>query len=305
MNVTIPAPAAKSLQQRRPPFEFPDDINPQWIPGKPELAAMINAASLTMPYLEPFLIRTVREASEHLEDAALRADAASFNAQEGMHFRMHRRFNDLLKGKRYPELAEVEEAMADAYARLDKRSLRTRMAYTAGFETMTLGVTKWLVENRVKLFTGADPRPASFILWHMVEETEHKKVAFDVYQHLFEASLSNYFARMLGVFHGSLDVVRFSMRGYKMMLKRDGLWSNFRSRLRLARFLSVFIYNVAPYLIRGALPGHDPRHEKDPQWVLDWLQGYDRAPLKRPPLIDTQDPEMSVPFGDTAKSQSA
>jgi len=292
----------KQLEQRRPPFEFPDDIDPQWIPDKPELAAMINGASLTMPYLEPFLIRTIREASKQIKDEALLADANGFNAQEGMHFRMHRQFNDLLKKKRYPELAEIEEAMAENYKRLEKRSLRTRMAYTAGFETMTLGLTKWLVENRVQLFAGADPRPASFVLWHMVEETEHKKVAFDVYQSLYPSGLANYFARVLGVFHGSFDVMRFSMRAYKVMLKKDGLWSNFKSRLRLARYLSAFVYHVGPYLIRGTLPGHDPRHEKDPQWVLDWLDGYDGGPVEQPPLIDTQDPTMPVPF---ASAQAA
>lgn len=296
---------ARTLEQRRPPFEFPDDIDPQWIPGKPELAAMMNGASLTMPYLEPFLIRSMREASNHIEDDALRADAAGFNAQEGMHFRMHRQFNDLLKNKRYPELAEVEQAMTVTYERLGKCSLRKRMAYTAGFETMTLGVTKWLVEQRVALFSGADSRVVSFVLWHMVEETEHKMAAFDVYQALYKPSLGNYFARMLGVFHGSLDVMRFSMRGYKTILKKDGLWRNFRSRLRLARFLSAFVYHVGPYLLRGALPGHDPRHEKDPQWVLDWLDGYDNAPVGKPPLINTNDPQMPVPFAIATRAAKA
>lgn len=292
---------ASPLLQRRPAFVFTDDIDPQWIPGKPELAAMVNGASLTMPYLEPFLIRTMREASTHMEDAALRADANGFNAQEGMHFRMHRRFNDLLKHKRYPALAEVEQAMEQSYDRLGRRSLRTRMAYTAGFESMTLGVTRWLVDHRVALFAGADTRVASFVLWHMVEETEHKRVAFDVYQQLFSGSLRGYLARVIGVFHGSLDVMRFSMRGYKVILKQDGLWSNLHSRLRLARFLGAFIRHVGPYLLRSTLPWHDPRHEEDPQWVLDWLDGYDRDPIAQPALIDTDDPSMPPPFAADAR----
>jgi predicted metal-dependent hydrolase len=284
------------LAQRRPPFEFPDDIDPQWIPGEPELSSMMNGASLTMPYLEPFLIRSMREASEHIEDTALQADAWGFNAQEGMHFRMHRQFNDLLKKKRYPELEAVEQAMAESYERLGKRSLRTRMAYTAGFESMTLGVTRWLVEHRVQLFGGADARVVSFVLWHMVEETEHKRAAYDVYQHLFGGSVGGYFARMIGVFHGSLDVMRFSMRGYKVMLKSDGLWRSLRSRLRLARWLAAFVRHVGPYLLRAALPGHSPRSEKDPEWVLEWLEKYENWPVEQPPLVDTSDPVMPVPF---------
>ena len=37
------------------------------------------------------------------------------------------------------------------------------------------------------------------------------------------------------------------MRGYKVMRKTDGLWSNLRSRLRLAKHLCVFVYNVLPF----------------------------------------------------------
>lgn len=285
-----------SMEQRRIPFSFPEDIDAVWIPGKPELAAMMNGASLTMPYLEPFLIRTVREAAGQLCSEALRADAQAFNAQEGQHFRAHRRFNDLLKAKRYPELAEVEAAMSASYARLDRRSLRTRMAYTAGFESMTMGVTEWLIGSRRRLFGGADPRVVSFVLWHMVEETEHKCVAYDVYQALFGGSLRGYLARMIGVFHGSFDVMRFSMRGYRAILRKDGRWSRLRSRLRLAGHLCDFVINVGPYLLRAALPGHNPRSEKDSPWVLDWLAAYPQAEAGYLPMVDTGHPDMPVPF---------
>ncbi|MDN5939919.1 MAG: metal-dependent hydrolase [Salinisphaera sp.] len=281
---------------RKIPFEFPDDMEPLWIPGDPEFAAMVNGASLVMPYLEPFLVRTMREAVEQVQDPALRETGRAFNAQEQHHFQAHRRFNELLKNKRYAELADIEDAMKAAYARLNKRSLRRRMAYTAGFETMTLGVTKFLVEKRVRLFAGADTRVASFILWHMVEETEHKRVAYDVYQAVCGHGLAGYTARAFGVFHGALDVIRFSMRGYKVILKKEGLWYQPRSRLRLARRLGSFIRHVGPFLLRGALPGHDPRREKDPQWVQDWIAGHRQAEPDVLPLIDTNNPKMPVPF---------
>lgn len=284
------------MEQRRIAFPFTDDIERVWIPDKPELTAMMNGASLTMPYLEPFLIRTVREAAERIRDDALRTDANEFNAQEGQHFRAHRRFNDLIKTRHYPELAEIEAEMAASYARLDKRSLRTRMAYTAGFESMTLGVTEWLIGSRRRLFRGADPRVVSFVLWHMVEETEHKRVAYDVYQSLFGGSLRGYLARMIGVFHGSFDVMRFAMRGYRAILRKDGLWSSWRSRLRLAFHLSDFAIHAGPYLLRAALPGHNPRSEKDSQWVLDWLDAYPRAEPGYLPMVDTLHPDMPVPF---------
>lgn len=281
---------------RRIAFEFPDDIDPQWIPGEPELAAMMNGGSLTMPYLEPFLIRTVRETTQQLGDARLSEQGRVFNTQEQHHYQAHRRFNEMLKAKRYPELEAIERDMQAAYGRLAQRPLRTRMAYTAGFESMTLGVTKWLIEQRVALFKGADTRVVSFVLWHMVEETEHKCVAYDLYQAAFGGSLSGYLARAYGVFHGSLQVMWFSMRAYKAMLQHEGLWRQLRSRLRLAWHITAFAWHVGPYLLRAALPGHSPRREKDPQWVLDWIAGHGAAPLDQLPLVDTHAPEMPVPY---------
>lgn len=298
-------PTVGILEQRRIPFEFPDDIEPVWNPGDPELTAMVNGGSLVMPYLEPFLIRTIREASALIRDDDLRGQAAGFNAQEGQHFRAHRRFNDLLKAARYPELAVVEDAMIRSYEELDKRSLRTRLAYTAGFESMTMGLTRWLVESRSRLFRGADSRVVSFVLWHMVEETEHKRVAYDVYQHIFGGGLSGYGPRMIGVFHGSLDALRFSMRAYKQILKKDGRWYRLRSRMRLAMRITDFVVHVGPYLLRAALPGHNPRSEKDSPWVLEWLAGYARVSEGHVPLLDTDNVLMPVPFPPAGKTEDA
>ncbi len=293
------------LSARRIPFEFPEGMQTDWMPNDPEFAAMLNGASLTMPYLEPFLIRTMRETLARIDDSALQADGEGFMAQEGQHFRTHRRFNDLLKNHGYSELAEVEQRMEASYANLSKRSLRTRMAYTAGFESMTLGVTRWLVEHRVALFHGADSRVVSFVLWHMVEETEHKCVAYDIYQAAFGTSLGSYWARMIGVFHGSFDVMRYSMLGYRTILTKDGRWNQLRSRLRLAVRLARFIRHVGPYLLRAALPGHSPRRERDPDWVLDWLHGYDRSTSPGVPLLDTLDPSMPVPFATNRAGETA
>lgn len=289
---------------RKIPFEFPDDLEPHWNPNDLEFSAMVNGASLTMPYLEPFLVKTIRDASGKSEDAFIKETGKAFNTQEQHHYRAHRRFNDLIKSKGYPELAAIESDMKAHYANLSKKSLRTRLAYTAGFETMTLGVTKWLIENRCKLFSGSDSRVASFILWHFVEESEHKCVAHDVYESNFSHGFSNYVARALGVFHGSAAVAWYSMRGYKAILVKDGLWTNLRSRLRLARRLGGFMRYVAPYLFRAIVPGHNPRQEKELQWVKDWMAGYETFDHDKVPLLDTQHPEIPVPFNNSNSNKS-
>lgn len=289
------SPEYVSLNIRKIPFDFPNDMNTQWIPEKPELCAMINGASLTMPFLEPFLIKSINDTLDKIEDPQLKKEVKGFVGQEAHHFKMHRKFNDLLI-KKHPQLKEIEEEMRHSYSKLSKKSLQVRMAYTAGFEAMTMGITKWLVGDRVALFAGADPRATSFVLWHMVEETEHKRVAHDAYAAVFGHGFKSYLFRALGVFHGSFDVMRFSRRGYISTLKRDGLWKSWQSRLKLAKSLFSFLANAMPFLLRAALPGHDPRAEVDLQWVIDWLKAYNQLPAGTVPLVDTNDPEMPVPY---------
>ena len=282
------------IEVRKVPFEFADDIEPVWNPGHHEWSHMINGVSLTMPYLEPFLIATLREAAKEIDDPKILEQIAGFVGQEGQHFRTHRAYNEILKANGYPELAEVEAFMKESYSRIrERRSLAFRLAYSAGFESMTLGVTRWLVEDRVKLFAGSDTRVASFALWHMVEEVEHKRVAFDVYQ----AAAGGYWQRALGVFTGSMHVFLLARRGCIVMLKADGQWTDPRSRLRLWRRTGEFFARILPGALRSALPGHDPRDEPDPEWVERWIAGYDKRPNPDvPPLINTYDGRLDVPF---------
>jgi len=271
------------LTVRRIPFEFPQDLEPHWNPAKPEWSHMVNGASLAMPYLEPYLIQAVRMGMKQSQDPELLALASDYCGQEGQHFRQHKRFNDILVNKGYDELTALERRMERSYARLlETRSLRFHLAYAAGFESMALVIGHWLVNDREQLFGGSDPRVASLILWHFVEEIEHKNAAFDIYT----AVCGGYFYRLFGLFYASFHVMALSRRAYRVMLKRDGLWSSLRSRIRLWRQVGRFIGQVLPHMLRCCAPGHNPRNIDDPQWVLDWLQAYD-------------DEQSSVPILDT------
>lgn len=294
MSSVTSVPQPGELVVRRIPFEFPDDLDPVWNPSHREWSHMVNGASLTMPYLEPFLIHTLREAITCIDDDAVTADAKDFIAQEAQHFKAHRRFNELLKAKGYPQLAEIEAAMTRSYDRIkERRSLTFRLAYSCGFETMTLGITKWLTEERQRLFGGSDPRVASFILWHFVEETEHKRVAFDTYQ----AASGHYWQRVLGVLTGSLHVFVWSRKGTKAMLQADGQWWNLRSRLRLWRRTAEFFAAVVPGSLRSMLPRHSPEDEPDAPWAREWIAGYARTDdTAHVPLVDTDDPDIPIPF---------
>ena len=283
--------ARPQIVVRRIPFSFDEGVNPVWHPTQHEWAHMFNGASLTMPFLEPFLIKTVREAIKHVDDEALKEEVNGFMGQEGAHYKNHRRLNEILK-QHYPELAEVEAEMAEDYARFQSKSLRWRLAYTAGFETMTMGVTEWLIADRSKLFSGADASVVSLILWHMVEETEHKNVAYDLYMHMY----GDYWHKVWGLLCGSWHVAWSSRKAYIRMLKRDGRWNRIGSRLKVWSLVGQFLIKAGPAMIRSILPGYHPMKVKDPEWIAQWANAYEGLPEGRSPLLDTKNKDIPAQF---------
>ncbi len=172
-----------TITVRKMPFEFSEDIDPIVIEGDPERSFGLVAASLLLPYLEPYLIRSMSAAIDRVTDPQILDGLKRFSAQEGQHYRMHMKFNAAIRRSAFPKLAELERELADDYQRFTRtRSLRFNLAYAEGFEALTMNVIKFMLEPN-----GFDD-PQSAIMqmweWHFVEELEHRNVAFDVYDHV-------------------------------------------------------------------------------------------------------------------------
>lgn len=283
------------IAARKIAFELQSNIDPVWNPKKPEWSHMVSGASLTMPYLEPFLNRTMREGMQHInkEDNALIEDVKGFIAQEAQHYQHHRKYNEMIKGSGYQVLKEVEDKMEADFEKMKDKSLKWKLAYTAGFETMTIGITEWLVNERQYLFGGANPSVASFILWHFVEETEHKNVAIDLYNYLYG---DDYWSRIKGLFIASAHIALLSRQGYIRMLKKDGLWNKFRSRMTLWKMVIRFCTKIAPAMLRAFKPSYHPSKVEDPEWVNQWVDAYCGLQEGEIPILDTLDPELSPKF---------
>jgi uncharacterized protein len=282
----------KKIVVREFSFDFPNDLNPKWNPNNVIFAHFLNGVSLTMPYLEPYLCKTNDDARKRLEDPQLLDDIKQFNGQEYRHHECHKRLNVLLNKNGYPEFADIEKKIKNSYKKLGVKSLRSRLAYSAGFETMTQGFTKWLLGKRTKLFKNACPFISSFWLMHMVEEAEHKTVAFDVYM----SCSGSYLPRALGVFRGSFHVLGYASLGMFTALRKDGLLWTLEGQLGIAKLFGAIIWNVGPFFINALMPWHSPRHSKDPEWFKDWVEAYPSEDPKKQPLIDTSDPKIPIPF---------
>ncbi len=169
-------------------------------------------------------------------------------------------------------LHRLEARLAADYEALgSKRSLRFNLAYAEGFESMALAIGHMLIEDRDHLFGGAEPAVASLVLWHFVEEIEHKTVTFDVFEHLY----GGYLWRIIGLIVATVHIMARTRSGYKRLLQEDGLWHDLRSRLALAGMLLRIFGNLGPRLLRIMRPGYNPRQVADPQWMHDWAALHD------------------------------
>lgn len=176
---------------RRMQFDFPDGIDPVIIEGQPEESFRTLGLSLLLPYLEPYLIRTMNQAKKLIDAPGLLADLERFNAQEGQHYRQHRRFNEAVRMTGFPKLAALEaELDADYQGFSEKRSLKFNLAYAEGFEALTTAAARYAFESNQ--FERMHPAARQLFSWHLIEELEHRTVAFEVYDHIY----GDYFYRL-------------------------------------------------------------------------------------------------------------
>jgi len=268
-----PSAPRTPIRVRRVQFEYPDDLDPYWNAARPELSQMVNAASLLMPYLEPFLIDAVREALGEIRDPALREEAKGYIGQEAHHYKQHRKLNDLLLAKGYEGLRDYERVLERDYEALAERPLAFRLAYAAGFETMALAIGHMLVERREYFFANADPSVSSLVLWHFVEELEHKRAAFDVYQHV----VGRWSLRVYGLGYSIWHTLRRTRQAYVQLLARDGRWGTLRTRWELKKLLFTIFAATLPRILESLLPSHDPARIPDPAWMREWVELYERG----------------------------
>jgi predicted metal-dependent hydrolase len=264
---------AERMTVRQMPFEFSHSTKRvSWHQDKPEFAHVVNSASLAMPYLEPYLIRTMRKARPLISDEALQTELDLYIKQEATHYKQHKKFNDTLSEQGYQSVSALEARLSEDYANLEqKRSLKFNLAYAEGFESMALALGEMLIEDREYLFSSSESAVASLVLWHFVEEIEHKNVAFDVFDHLY----GSYVWRMVGLIYATGHIFWRTGQGYRALLKEDGLWSSSASRWRLLKLLGRVVGNIAPKWLRILRPGYHPSQIEDPKWGLAWAKLFD------------------------------
>ena len=169
------------LVVRRPKFDFTDDVPWNWNPQNPGFSFFMNATSIIAICFEQMIVAAVQEAKPLITDPAVAAEATAFLRQEAQHSSTHRKHVSALI-KRYPALQQTfDEATASFDHVTATKSLDFRLAYVADLEATFTPSFKLLLDNADTLFRPGDDRVASLLIWHFVEEVEHRSSALVIY----------------------------------------------------------------------------------------------------------------------------
>ncbi|HET8731243.1 MAG TPA: metal-dependent hydrolase [Moraxellaceae bacterium] len=247
------------IRPQRMGFDFqPESVPRYWFNNDPVLTHFLNALSLSFPDGEQFFVDSVRHFRDVVTDPERQKDISGFIGQEAMHSLEHKGFNAMLAAQGYGEIADKAGSIARYLCNEGRKrfSPRAQLAVTAGLEHITAILANAIL-RQPGLLDEMDPSVRMLWLWHAIEETEHKAVAFDLYKDIDPG----YRMRVRAFLTGSLGLLVFSSTWTWRFLKQDGMHRKpltlLRGGARLARFLGGVVPDYLDYLRPGFHPWDD------------------------------------------------
>jgi predicted metal-dependent hydrolase len=187
-----------------------------WLGGDIYRTAFMNALSMSFPIGEQMFIDSVRAVPlETLPDERLRAEVKDFVGQEASHRFVHTQYNEQLARQGYDYTLEPKIRLR--VERIARLPVLNRLAITCALEHYTAILADYLLRHP-EFMQDAEPQMRTLWSWHAAEETEHKAVAFEVYQ----AAGGGYRRRVLWYLHVSLMFWWDTLRQTRCNLARDG-----------------------------------------------------------------------------------
>ncbi len=181
------------IEARHIEFEGIENKPRYWHGDNPILTHGLNAASMFFPQGEIFFIKSVQNFQNQIKDPKLREEINGFIAQEITHSQQHDLFNKDVYKQGYKDLQLMEKFVHYGLVVFHKYGPKKwQLALTVALEHITAIGANVLLQNPI-LMADVEPKYKELWYWHAVEESEHKAVAFDV----FEEVSGSYFLRIM------------------------------------------------------------------------------------------------------------
>lgn len=233
-STSVKATPKASFPVRRMDYDF-EEMPQYWCDNEPSLTHYFTGLSTLFPEGESYFVRSVRALRPGIQDNhKLDRDIGAFIGQEAMHSKEHHAFHE--SAQRYgldPESLERATGMVlKAIESLFPK--KWNLLVTVGLEHYTAVLVETMMRSTHRLMR--DDTIRNLWLWHSIEETEHKAVAFDMYQHLYGQGLGAYLPRV-AIYTFSLALITAMSTVYHIaLMKRDKQLLNVASWRRFIRF---------------------------------------------------------------------
>lgn len=248
-----------------------------------------NATAIIPSPVEPWLIKLLREAAPLLPEkyAHLHQDMEDFIGQESQHFRQHRTFNKLIADAGFPKLPEMEAALAADLERFSRtKSLKWKLAYADGFESLGAVSGKIWFEDSAEMIGGLDNAAIRLWKWHMAEEYEHREVCYQFYKAIYCQGIWNrifngYFYRIYGVVFALWHLRGFSARAVAYMRELEMQRFTPEQKAQYERDEKAFkSFNRRVFLkplLANLLPGYNPAKKPIPKGLFEYLRHFEKG----------------------------
>ncbi len=171
------------------------ELNDKFYQNTELASAYFEALSIFLTFGEDLVIETARYHRDFITDPILKQRVTALIGQEAIHSKVHNEWNEILKQNDFPvTLYRFLAKNVFDYGFL-KFPQPLKLSLMAGIEHFTAVLAEYMMKNEYifDMITDDDKTKAMW-QWHMLEESEHKDIAYDVYQILS----GNYGLRMLG-----------------------------------------------------------------------------------------------------------
>lgn len=265
----IRTPESVKIAPQRMNFDF-RDVPRYWFDNEPVQTHLLNALSLTFPDGERFFVDSVRAFRDHASNAEQKKQISGFIGQEAMHSLEHDTFNKMLAAMGYREEAEGGQNLAQKIIAGGRKKLsqKEQLAATAALEHITAIMAQWLLSEG--LSDRIDPSVRDLWLWHAIEETEHKAVAYDLLQQVTDG---DYLQRVRVMGPATWFLMMYVSVYTWAFLRKDGLH---RKPLTVAKGIwqlvkpKGLLSSVAPAWLDYFRPGFHPWELDDSHQIEGW-----------------------------------
>ncbi|MEJ2250996.1 MAG: metal-dependent hydrolase [Candidatus Lokiarchaeota archaeon] len=197
-----------------------------WYNEDPVVTHFFNALQATFPEGEKLFIQAALDGASQLVQKGklndqLKKDMDKFIRQETNHSLQHKIWTTALIDKGYRKMAEYDDKLRAARIWFRKHTPAIlRLALTAAAEHYTASLTFLFTHVKPRILTDSMKSFRGLLLYHAMEELEHKSVCYDLYQSLS----GNYIGRLFGLLYVTFELALGIYIRFRYLLKMDGIW---------------------------------------------------------------------------------